>query len=145
LRIGCTPIFQDNAVRCWYAPEDLRIGDKFRTRIDESIRVHDKLLLVLSERAIRSQWVEKEVESAFERERRENRTVLFPIRLDDSVMTTDEAWAADIRRTRHIGDFTQWEQHSEYTKAFKRLLRDLIAEPADKAESQPVPPPRDAL
>lgn len=25
---------QSNNVRCWYAPEDLKIGDKFRHRID---------------------------------------------------------------------------------------------------------------
>src|SRR5205807_3279483 len=34
---------QANNVRCWYAPEDLKIGDKFRVRIDESIRLYDKL------------------------------------------------------------------------------------------------------
>ena len=124
---------QAKAVRCWFAPEDLTIGDKFRSRIDESIRTHDKLLIVLSKDSIRSPWVEKEVEAAFERERRENRIVLFPIRLDDAVMETSEAWAADIRRTRHIGDFTGWQQHARYMKAFERLLRDLKAQPGDKA------------
>jgi len=118
---------QVRGVRCWFAPEDLKIGDKFRARIDESIRIHDKLLLVLSQDSIRSQWVEREVETAFERERRENRTVLFPIRLDDGVMETTEAWAADIRRTRHIGDFTGWKDHDSYQQAFERLLRDLKA------------------
>jgi len=34
---------QHQGVRCWFAPEDLQIGDKFRIRIDESIRVYDKL------------------------------------------------------------------------------------------------------
>jgi hypothetical protein len=32
---------QAKGVRCWFAPEDLEIGDKFRMRIDESIRIHD--------------------------------------------------------------------------------------------------------
>ena len=40
---------QSQGVRCWFAPEDLKIGEKFRVRIDESIRLYDKLLLVLSE------------------------------------------------------------------------------------------------
>ena len=39
---------QTKGVRCWYAPEDLKIGDKFWHRIDESIRLYDKLLVVLS-------------------------------------------------------------------------------------------------
>jgi uncharacterized protein YjbI with pentapeptide repeats len=118
---------QANGVRCWYAPEDLKIGDRFRTRIDEAIRIHDKLLLILSENSVRSAWVETEVETAFERERRESRIVLFPIRIDDTVMQTDAAWAADIRRTRHIGDFRNWKDHGSYQKAFERLLRDLKA------------------
>ena len=31
----------------------------------------------------------------------------------------------DIRRTRHIGDFTLWQDSASYKKAFDRLLRDL--------------------
>jgi hypothetical protein len=91
----------------------------------------------------------KEVEMAFgkeikfETEQKQRRTVLFSIRLDDAVMKTDEAWAADIRRTRHIGDsrqqglpgprrdangaFREWKDHDEYQKAFGRLMRDLRA------------------
>lgn len=118
---------QDKGIRYWFAPEDMKIGDKIRSRIDEAIRIHDKLLLILSENSINSDWVEKEVETAFEKEKKEKRTVLFPIRLDDSVMQTDEAWAADIRRTRHIGDFREWKDHDKYQKAFERLLRDLKA------------------
>ena len=126
---------QARGVRCWFAPDDLKIGDRFRLRIDESIRVYDKLMAVLSANSIYSEWVEKEVETAFEKEGKQKTTVLFPIRLDDEVMKTDQAWAADIRRTRHIGDFTRWKDHDSYQKAFDRLLRDLKAESA-KAASQ---------
>ncbi|MEZ4714391.1 MAG: toll/interleukin-1 receptor domain-containing protein [Caldilineaceae bacterium] len=119
---------QSNNVRCWYAPEDMKIGDKIRQGIDHAIRIHDKLLLLLSEQSVNSQWVESEVESALEQERRHNKLVLFPIRLDDTVMDTDMAWAADVRRQRHLGDFTQWKDHDSYRKAFDRLLRDLKEE-----------------
>jgi hypothetical protein len=123
-------------VRCWFAPEDLKIGDKFRTRIDESIRLYDKLIVILTEHSIASAWVEEEVEAALEKERRlsgQKPTVgtaptvatLFPIRLDDAVMETDQAWAASLRRTRHIGDFRNWKDHDAFKKAFDRLLRDL--------------------
>ncbi|GHO94902.1 hypothetical protein KSF_049500 [Reticulibacter mediterranei] len=43
---------QNKGVRCWFAPHDMKIGDKIRTRIDESIRIYDKLLLVLSEHSV---------------------------------------------------------------------------------------------
>src|SRR5206468_4404800 len=45
---------QAKGVRCWYAPEHMKIGDKIRQRIDESIRLYDKLLLVLSEQSVKS-------------------------------------------------------------------------------------------
>jgi hypothetical protein len=121
---------QENGVRCWFAPEDMKIGDRIRTRIDEVIRLHEKLLLVLSANSINSDWVEKEVETAFEKERETNRTVLFPVRLDGAVMKNKTGWAADIKRSRHIGDFRLWKDHDDYRKGFERLLRDLKVEPA---------------
>lgn len=119
---------QHEGVRCWFAPEDLKIGDKFRVRIDESIRLHDKLLLVLSENSVSSQWVEDEVEAALEKEREQNKTMLFPVRLDSAVMDVKEGWPAAVRRNRHIGDFSDWKNHDSYRKAFDRLMRDLKAE-----------------
>jgi hypothetical protein len=87
--------------------------------------LHDKLLLVLSEDSISSAWVEDEVESAIEREHNEKRLVLFPIRIDEVVVNTQVAWAASLRRQRHIGDFTNWKNHDDYQRGFDRLLRDL--------------------
>ena len=42
-------------------------------------------------------------------------------------MDTKEAWAADIRRVRHMGDFRGWKVHDTYRQAFERLMRDLKA------------------
>lgn len=126
---------QSKGARVWLATEDLKIGDRFRAKIDEAIRLYDKLLLVLSDYSIESPWVESEVEAAFEKERKQKRTVLFPIRLDDGVMTSEKAWAGELRRTRHIGDFRGWKDHDQYQIAFERLLRDLQA-----TEAAPEPP-----
>ena len=69
---------QAKGVRCWFAPEDLKIGDKFQERIEESIRWHDKLLLVLSETSIQSPWVEREVQAGFEESTRARSWCCFP-------------------------------------------------------------------
>jgi uncharacterized protein YjbI with pentapeptide repeats len=122
------PDLQIKGVRCWFAPEDLKIGAEIRIGIDESIRAHDKLMLVLSETSIKSQWVQQEVETALAKEREQERMVLFPIRLDDTVMQINTGWPAYLKNTRHIGDFTRWKDHDSYQKAFDRLLRDLKAE-----------------
>jgi len=116
---------QNRGVRCWYAPQDMKSGDKIRERLDESIRKFDKLLLILSQHSITSQWVEQEVETALRKEREQKRTILFPIWLDEAVMKVEGGWPALIRNTRHIADFRDWEIHSRYQAAFDRILRDL--------------------
>src|SRR5262249_51049013 len=104
---------QDKRVRCWFAPHDLRIGKKILDAVDAAIRLRDRVLLTLSEHSINSGWVEDEVTAAFEEERKRRQEVLFPIRLDDAVIKTKEAWAAKLR-ARLIGDFRQWKDHDAY-------------------------------
>jgi hypothetical protein len=127
-------------LRLWFAPEDLKIGDRFQERIEESIRSYEKFMIILSKASVQSPWVEREVNVARELEDEEKRTVLFPIRIDDEVMNTPDAWAADLRRQRHIGDFTRWKEYDFYQSAFTRLLRDLEsphhAETKEQARTQ---------
>jgi hypothetical protein len=118
---------QNKGVRCWFAPHDLAIGAKSWDAIDEAIRVRDKVLLVLSQAAIESDWVEDEVNKAYAEERERKTTVLFPIRIDDSVMTTKEPWARKLLDQRNIGNFLRWNEPSEYNKSVDRVLRDLKA------------------
>lgn len=118
---------QARGVRCWFAPHNLEIGTPIVQGIDEAIRLYDKLLIILSEASVKSRWVEFEVAQALHREIEQGRTVLFPIRLDDTVLHTPSGWAAQLH-TRHIGDFRHWKEHDTYQVAFARLLRDLKAE-----------------
>lgn len=128
---------QAKNVRCWFAPEDMKIGDPIRDAIDRSIRRHDKLLVILSEKSVESEWVEDEVETALEEEKKRDKLVLFPIRIDEAVMETDKAWAKKVRH-RHIGDFTNWKDHDSYQKAFERLLRDLKSDgPPSESPTEP--------
>jgi TIR domain-containing protein len=87
----------------------MKIGDRLRPRIDETIRVYDKLLLVLSKASVASQWVEQEVETALAREREQKTTILFPIQIDKTVMTLKTGWPALIRNTRNIGGGGRWK------------------------------------
>ncbi len=116
---------QEAGIRCWFAPQSLQIGDRFRERIDDSIRLHDKVLLILSEASVNSRWVETEITKALQEEERRLAPVLIPIRVDNAVLETDRPWAADLRRTRQIGDFREWRDQAMYQKAVSRLIRDL--------------------
>ena len=120
---------QNAGVRCWFAPHDLPIGAKTWDGIDEAIRTRDKVLLILSESAIASDWVEDEVTTAFAEERRRKELVLFPVRLDDSVIDSDEPWAGKLRDNRNIGDFTRWKNHDAYKATLERIFRDLKSKP----------------
>ena len=120
---------QNKGVRCWFAPHDLPIGSKILDEIDAAIRVRERVVLILSEHSICSDWVEDGVKTAFEEERKRGQTVLFPLRLDDAVMDTKEAWAAKLRADRHIGDFRCWKEHDTYRRSFDRAVRDLTAPP----------------
>ena len=116
---------QDNGVRCWFAPEDMKIGAKILDTLDQAIRLRDKVVLVLSEASIASDWVEDEVTKAFAEERQRSGAILMPVRIDDAVFETNEAWAVKLRDGRNIGDFRGWKQHNSYKKALDRLVRDL--------------------
>lgn len=115
----------EQKIPCFYSPKDLRIGSLVRDSIDQAVHVNDKLLLVLSKNSIDSQWVEHEVEAALERERKEEQLILFPIMIDNAVMTTSKGWAANLRRQRHIGDFQNWKDGGAYFHALQRLLSDI--------------------
>ncbi len=95
---------QKNSARCCFAPEDLNLREKIRIGIEQSIRVQDELLLVLSELSIRSGWVNKEVQAAMEQERKQKRTVC----IDNAVLKFEDGWQAEIRRWRNLVDLRGW-------------------------------------
>jgi TIR domain/Pentapeptide repeats (8 copies) len=126
---------QAKGVRCWFAPEEMKAGRKLHEQIDEAIRLHDKLLLILSEHSMSSNWVKSEIANAREREKREGKQLLFPITLVPfNVVKQWKLFDADIGidsareiREYFIPDFSNWKDHDSYQAAFQRLVKDLKA------------------
>jgi uncharacterized protein YjbI with pentapeptide repeats len=126
---------QNKGVRCWFAPHDVQSGRKLHEQIDEAIRLHDKLLLILSPHSMESEWVKTEIAKARKREVRDQRRVLFPIRLAPFATLRDwECFDADTGkdsareiREYFIPDFSNWKNHDSYQEAFQRLISDLKA------------------
>ena len=126
---------QNKGVRCWFAPHDVQGGRKLHEQIDEAIRLHDKLLLILSPHSMESEWVKTEIAKARKREVRDQRRVLFPIRLAPFETLRDwESFDADTGkdsareiREYFIPDFSNWKDHDSYQEAFQRLISDLKA------------------
>jgi len=124
---------QKNGVRCWFASHEVQGGKKLHEQIDEAISVYDRLLLILSEHSMASEWVKTEIAKARRRETTEKRRMLFPLRLVDFEMLRDwECFDADSGkdsargvREYFVPDFTKWKDDDSYKKEFARLLRDL--------------------
>jgi hypothetical protein len=116
---------QNLGVRCWFATEDMKIGDSTWDSIYHFIRMREKVLLVLSENSITSNWVEIEINAALEEENRRKVPILFPICLDWSVMNTDLVWVDYINKTRNIFDFSKWQDPDAYRQSLEWLLGDL--------------------
>lgn len=113
---------QKNGVRCWLAPEDTKAGEKFRTHLDDALRDRCRLLILFSDSSIFSPGIEKEVLNVLAMERKRDHKVLIPILLDDSLMEADQPWAAEIRETHPVGDFSD---KNDYQTAFEKLLKEL--------------------
>jgi hypothetical protein len=116
---------EEAGFECWFAPDKLSVGANIRPQIDEAIRRHAKVVLILSQHSIDSPWVEDEAESTFENEKAARGPLLFPLRIDSSVLNTQVSWAAKIRRQRNIGDFSCWGDEDKYMAALQRLITDL--------------------
>lgn len=116
-------------VQVWFAPEDLKIGDRFVSKIDQEIRQRDKLILVLSKNSIGSTWVEAEVETAISQEKSTGKNILFPIAIDKEFKKSDTWWAHEIQKKVNVGDFSDWKNHDSYTKSLNKLLSSLKEEP----------------
>lgn len=123
-------------LQAWFAPEDLRGGKKIFEQIDHAIHSHDRLLVVLSEHSLASNWVVAEVLRARKRERQEHKQILFPIRLMD--YNALENWSyldpetgtdlgAELREY-FILDFSDWQDPRSFEESLRRLLRDLQGE-----------------
>lgn len=132
---------QQEHLRVWYAPEDIAGGKKLHEQIFDAIRVHDKLLFVLSEHSMNSEWGSTEIRRARKREREEHRQVLFPIRLVKwDKIAAWECFDADSGkdlaveiREYYIPDFSNWKDHDKFEAEFAKLIRDL------KHPREPVP------
>jgi uncharacterized protein YjbI with pentapeptide repeats len=126
---------RDEHLRVWFAPEDMKGGETLREQIDRAIQIHDRLLLVLSDDSLKSEWVMTEIRRARKTGVDEKRQKLFPIRLTD--FETIQKWecfdsdtgkdlAVEVREY-FIPDFSNWKDHDAFEVAFGRLLKDLRA------------------
>jgi len=124
---------RQNGVGVWFAQEDVLPGEKLHDQIKRAIRTFDRLLIVLSEASMKSEWVKTEIRTARKRELNEGRRVLFPIGLVSYERIKEwECFDADTGkdlaveiREYPIPDLSNWRNTESFAEQFNKLLKGL--------------------
>lgn len=69
-------------VRVWLDEAEMRIGDSLTTRIGEAIGEMEYFGVVLSRHSIASEWVQRELQVAVQRELKERKVIVLPLLLE---------------------------------------------------------------
>ncbi|MBS1722976.1 MAG: toll/interleukin-1 receptor domain-containing protein [Armatimonadetes bacterium] len=127
-------------VSCWHYKDRLLVGREWKQQIRTAIKSHDKLILVCSRNSLYRDNVVDEILAAVKEQRTSGEQKLFPIMLDDHILSEEfleaarekvvtkqwaENWVPDVRRV-HILNFAGLVPESvEYQSALGALLASL--------------------
>ncbi len=124
---------QAREVRCWLAPYDKRAGQKPQDENEQANRNFERVVVLISDYSMHSEWIKNEILRARKREAIEGRRVLYPISLVapaefEAWTCVDESSGQDLApplRQYPIPDFSDWKNDLAYFRAFELLLKNL--------------------
>jgi uncharacterized protein YjbI with pentapeptide repeats len=112
-------------IRFWRDVHDVTAG-RLEKVIDRAMRLNPTVLLVLSEHALKSDWVEHEVRTARQLEKELGRDTLCPVALDDSWKSSH--WPKRVMEQimeYNLLDFSAWKDDVKFESMFRKLIDGL--------------------
>jgi hypothetical protein len=124
---------QSDGLHVYFAPHNMLPGKKIKDQIDDAVIQYDKLLLILSEKSIKSNWVMYELRKAYETEINSGQRMLFPVSIVDyehirDWKCFDDEKAIDYAkevRSYYIPDLKNWKNKTSFNKEYKKLIKAL--------------------
>jgi len=124
---------QDQGIRCWLDQHQMLPGDDIYEKIQEGIKLWDKVLLCCSKTSLTSWWVDNEIDTAFEKERRlmrdrgEKVLVLIPLDTDGYLLSGEWKSGKEKQvRTRIAGNFKGWKKNNDlFERELEKVIRAL--------------------
>ncbi len=120
--------FRDRDTPCWLDKHKALAG-QIGKQLRRGIRLHDNVILILSEASLRSTWVNLEIEHAQKKAADQARDVLCPIAIDDSWKSPPagslirEDLLTYLTGSYHVLDFSDWK--NSFDELFEKLWQGL--------------------
>ena len=137
---------QGKGIRCWLDEKQLWPGHDISRELERGIYLWDKFLLCASKNSLTSAWVEEEIETTLEKERKLRKErgkkvfTLIPLNLDDFMLSEKWDFGTHAReiRPRVAADFQGWETNKQnFDIQVDRVIKALRAD--EGAREKPPP------
>ena len=103
-------VLTTNGIGCWMAPESIEVGTDYADSIPRGIANCKVFVLLLSEKAQESPWVENELKEAITRKK-----VIIPFIIEECNIGMKFSFA--------LGNAQRWEAYKEMSQSLEKLVK----------------------
>lgn len=122
-------VLEEADIRCWMAPRDIPVGSKYASVLKDAIVSSKVFVLIFSEFAAVSPWVESELNMAFS-----NRKTIIPYKVDEALVEDYDEFYVRLNNRHWIDSFPDFHER------FNELLQVVSANVSVKSSSRPAVP-----